>query len=455
LRFHDIGNVRAPLAPLLAKEARDLLLGRAPWVLLTLLCLLVGYGFEQAVSLFAEASRAAVGNPMLARNLSPLDGIVVPNFGALYLATTFLYPFVVIRAVASEKQSGARALQLQLPYSPLMAVMAKLCVLALAWLVMTLPCQIALMFWTLIGGHIDLVETANVLLGHFLYACVVTGIALYAAVLSASGASAAIATLACTLGFFVLDFASAGGEGLLKEVAEFSLTAVLRGFERGVFSLGAVFGTGLAAFALVSLAAIWWHTGTLGRRRLALTFAVIITATSASYGLSRLNTYIDMTEDRRNSFSPADEAVLRALDRRLSVIVQLAASDPRYADFERGVLGKLRRTVPDIVVERIGAQGSGAFEQSEQDYGIIIYRYEGREASSRSTGAGEILPLIYTLVGRGPQSMPSPPPYPGYPLVAEPRGIAALFYFILPALIGLAYVITHHRTRFGFGEKTT
>src|SRR5262245_14022502 len=84
-----------PLSALVAKELRDLAAGRAFWVMLVLLSLLVGVSLEQAVALYSEASRAAAQTPLLARGLSPFDGIAVPTFGALYLAASFLLPFVI------------------------------------------------------------------------------------------------------------------------------------------------------------------------------------------------------------------------------------------------------------------------------------------------------------------------------------------------------------------------
>jgi hypothetical protein len=76
----------------------------------------VGYSFFQAVALYGEASSAARDSPALASNLSPLDGVLVPTFGALYLAATLLFPFVAIRTLGREKESGALALLVQLPY---------------------------------------------------------------------------------------------------------------------------------------------------------------------------------------------------------------------------------------------------------------------------------------------------------------------------------------------------
>ena len=82
------------------KEMRDALSGRALWTMLFILCPLVGYSFFQAIALYGEASASARDSPVLASGLSPLDGVLVPSFGALYLAVTLLFPFVAIRALA-------------------------------------------------------------------------------------------------------------------------------------------------------------------------------------------------------------------------------------------------------------------------------------------------------------------------------------------------------------------
>src|SRR5262249_18056821 len=89
----------APLRPLLANELRSVVSGRALWTMLLLLCPLVGFSFVQAVSLYGEASAAARDAPVLASGLSPLDGVLVPTLGALYVVVTLLFPFVVIRTL--------------------------------------------------------------------------------------------------------------------------------------------------------------------------------------------------------------------------------------------------------------------------------------------------------------------------------------------------------------------
>ena len=89
---------------MLAKELWEALSGRALWVMLLILCPLVGYSFFQAVALYGEASSAAREAPALASGLSPLDGVLVPTFGALYVAVTLLFPFVAIRTLGREKE---------------------------------------------------------------------------------------------------------------------------------------------------------------------------------------------------------------------------------------------------------------------------------------------------------------------------------------------------------------
>jgi len=152
---------------LLAKELWGVLSGRALWTMLLILCPLVGYSFFQAVSLYGEASLAARDSPVLATGLSPLDGVLVPTFGALYLAVTLLFPFVAIRALGREKETGALRLLVQLPYSVPTLIAAKLAAIAVAWLIAIIPALSALAIWAMLGGHLQAPETLNLLLGTF------------------------------------------------------------------------------------------------------------------------------------------------------------------------------------------------------------------------------------------------------------------------------------------------
>src|SRR6266404_5877443 len=129
----------ASLRPLLVKEGWEILSGRALWTMLLLMCPLVGYSFFQAVSLYGEASTAGMQSPVLASSLSPLDGILVPTFGAFYVAATLLFPFVAIRVLGHEKETGSLRLLVQLPYRTPTFVIAKLAAVMAAFLLCSIP----------------------------------------------------------------------------------------------------------------------------------------------------------------------------------------------------------------------------------------------------------------------------------------------------------------------------
>ena len=82
---------RAPFHPLLAKELWEVASGRALWTMLLIMCPIVGFSFFQAVSLYGEASASASDQAALASGLSPLDGVLVPTFGAFYVTVTLLH----------------------------------------------------------------------------------------------------------------------------------------------------------------------------------------------------------------------------------------------------------------------------------------------------------------------------------------------------------------------------
>src|SRR5215467_9648208 len=206
----------APLWPLLAKELREIASGRALWTMLLLCCPLVGYSFFQAMSLYGEASAAAGKSPVLAASLSPLDGILVPTFGAFYVAVTLLFPFVAIRVLGEEKQSGALRLLLQLPYRAVTLVGVKLAAVLFAWLLCAIPVLSSVFIWWMAGGHVSPAETVTLFSGHLLYGLLIGAVALFAAAMTESSATAAIVTLAFTIGSWVLDFIIAGRPGWIE-----------------------------------------------------------------------------------------------------------------------------------------------------------------------------------------------------------------------------------------------
>jgi ABC-2 type transport system permease protein len=440
LRSPDAAVVqRAPLHPLLAKELREIVSGRALWTMLLILCPLVGYSFWQAVLLYGEASAAARDAPVLASGLSPLDGVLVPTFGALYVAVTLLFPFVAIRSLGREKETGALRLLLQLPYQVPTLIAAKMTAIFGAWLVALIPAASAVVIWAMLGGHLYVPEAANLVLGHLLYGLLVGAIALFAASISESSATAAIIALAFTIGSWVLDFALAGQPGALEWFSRLSLTQTLRTFEQGLLSPGLLLGVMAATCGFAALSALWLHPGVPLRTKVLRSIGCVAAVAAVLALATQVRTSVDLTEDRRNSFTAADQRVLAGLREPLLVTVRLAPEDPRYVDLRRNVLAKLERALPDVSIRLASSGQSVVGSSSDEAYGEIEYSYAGRADKSRSTSPREILPLLYALAGK-----PTPPAgtgeeYPGYPLVADGRWTLPWFLVGLPLLIVIAW----------------
>lgn len=425
----------SPVAALFTHEVRRLLSGRAWWAMLLVMAPLTGYGFVEAVRLFGEASRTALQVPELARGMSPLDGILVPTLGAFYLGTTLLFPFVAIRAVGHDKESGAMKLILQWPLPPITVVMVKLAAVGSVWLTSLVIPFSALAFWHFAGGHLAFAETANLLGGHALYALAVAGIAFFAASLTESSATAAIVTLAFTLGFWALDFGAAAGPEWLKAAAEASPTQALKQFERGLFSLPHVLALASLGFGLAVLAAFRLPTALVRLERDVRTVAGIGVLLAFIAAAPLVGFYADLSEDRRNGFNPADEMALSRMDNGLTITLYLSPEDSRAQEYSANVLAKLRRLVPHLDIRWGNTGKAGLFGASREDrYGLIAYDYLGRHAESRSNSPREILPLLHDLSGAKVEPV-EVTPYPGYPLVADPRLAEIWFYGTLPALI--------------------
>jgi ABC-type transport system involved in multi-copper enzyme maturation permease subunit len=400
---------------------------------------LIGYGFVQAVSLYGEASAAALQSPALATSLSPLDGVLVPTFGALYVAVTLLFPFVAIRVLAQEKETGALRLLVQLPYDTAHLMFAKFLAVLGAWILASIPALSAIILWVALGGHLGPAETLNLLFGHLLYGSLVGAIALFAASISESGATAAIIALALTIGSWVLDFTIAGRTGWLAWIARLSLTQTLRTFEQGLFAADLVLGMSVAICGFAVLAGVFLRPGVPIRTRF-LRAATCVLATAIAIELAaQLPLSVDVSEDRRNSFPSADQRQLATMSLPLVVTAHLAPEDPRYADLQRNVLAKLKRAMPNVTIQLAPGGQSLASSVGDDTYGIVAYVYGGRADTSRSTSHREILPLLYRLADLNPPSPDSASDFPGYPLIANADPTLLWFFGGLPMLIVLVW----------------
>ncbi len=432
--LHEVPSKRQIARLILVQEIRSLLLSPALWLMLIIVSLLVGYSFIQAVNLFSQASRTALSYPEMASGMNPLEGIFVPTFGAYYLSQTLLLPFVAIRLIGLDKQSGALKLMLQLPLTSFALCGLKLSAMGIIWLISLLPAVLALILWHSLGGYIYPPEIITLLAGHGLYSLAVICIAMFAATISDSLPTAAMFCLAVTLGSWVLDFSASGQSGLLGTIGSLSLTNMLRQFENGLLSMSHVISFISIAMLLFLLTVTWLHPGQgqllkSGRSLVALLILVLVVSAA-----QKVPQFMDVTENRRHSFNPADSRALQKLNKPLTITIHLDPQDSRLLDLEHDLLAKLRRSVATMHVKYAQIKSTGLFSASEDDnYGLIEYDYNGHHDKSYSNSQNEILPIIYNLAGL--QVTPDAVPvYGGHPLVADAAGSRLWFYIFLPLL---------------------
>jgi len=414
----------------LRKDLAELFTSRAFWLLLLFVGLLTGQSFISAVDAYAEASGIGGGAAALAQGLSPLDGILVPTAGAYDLAIMLLFPFVAIRLIASEKSSGAWKLMLQWPVKMRDHLLSKFVALLVAWLIALVPFAIAIALWLSYGGHLDARETLNLLFGYTLRYMLTASVAVAAAALMPGAANAAVVVLGLTIGTWALDFLAAGRGGFVQKLASFTPAATVRMFERGLLRLDAVLILlllSLLAFAIAGIA--------LDPLRKRFSVSIVIIAVAIALA-TQVRTSFDVSENRRNSFSAADERVLASIREPLTITVFLAAEDPRMNDYENNVLLKLRRAMPRLHV-RYPYSGQSALFENDERYGEIHYRLGAKTAVNRSTTEEIVLETIDTLaaVERRPLPAAESSEYPGYPLAKRPVGAAWIFYLAWPIAV--------------------
>src|SRR5439155_9707839 len=152
------GKVRKPFVWLLDKERRELAASKSWWVMLLAMGPLVGVSFISAVRTYAEASGLNGTAAGVGEAFSPLLGIWAPTFSACELAAAFLLPFVGIRLVSGDRQTGALKLEMQHPLSSFVRLAVKAVVLLIGWLIAFIAPLVAVVLWKSYGGVVYVPE---------------------------------------------------------------------------------------------------------------------------------------------------------------------------------------------------------------------------------------------------------------------------------------------------------
>jgi hypothetical protein len=162
---------------------------------------------------------------------------------------------------------------------------------------------------------------------------------------------------------------------------------------------------------------------------------VVVIAAGAVWAGANLRATRDVSENRRNSFSVVDEAALRRIDQPLKITVLLSPEDPRLTDFEQNVLRKLRRALDKVTVVYAAGSRTGLFEGADEHYGEIWYELGGQKIVERSTIEEVVLEQIYKLANVNAPERSVDDAFPGYPLAAQPKYAAVIFYLFWPVLV--------------------
>lgn len=438
---------RPPFLWLVDKEWRELIVCRAWWVLLIGMGPLVGVSFLSAVRTYAEVSGLNGTAAGVGEALSPLIGVWAPAFSACELAAVFLLPFVAIRLVGGDRQSGALKLELQQGMPPAARIAAKALVLLAGWMVAMLPPLSAILLWKSYGGSVYPPELLTLTAGHVLNAGLTIGLAAAMAAIAEHPSTAAILTLSITVGTWILNFFGAVEGGWWERASAYTPAAMVAQFQHGLLRLDTTLAATVLILTGLGLAALWMRIGVSVRRRVYESAGIALVAAAGIFGCTLLTASWDASESRGNSFPVADEQALRQIHGRLRIEVHLAPEDPRRLDLEHRALSKLRRVMPAVEVRYVSATSIGLFEQTSAGYGEIWYDLAGRRTMSRVTTAEGVLESIYSLAGVAPPPETEEAVFRGHPLAAPARGAGALFYAFWPGLFLVGGLLVRKRLK--------
>jgi ABC-2 type transport system permease protein len=415
-------------------------------VLLLLIGPLAGMSFISSARTYAEVSGLNGGSAGVGEALSPLIGVWAPTFSACELAAVFLLPFVAIRLVAGDRESGALKLEIQQPMGSFARMAAKAIVLLAGWLAAMLPPLSAILLWKSYGGSVYPPELITLTIGHVLNAGLTIGLAAAMASLTDHHSTAAILTLGVTIGTWVVSFIGSVEGGFWERAAGYTPAAMVSQFQHGLVQLDVVFIAIILTLTGLAVAAIWMRLGIAISRRVYESAGLIVLASAAIFGCSLLTANWDTSESRGNSFPRADEYALRQIHAPLLVEVHLAPEDPRRSDLENHALSKLRRIMRHLTVRYVAATSIGLFEQASAGYGEIWYQIDGRKIMSRATTAEAALEAIYSVAAITPPAE-SDDVFRGHPMAAPTTGASILFYLVWPGLFLASGLLVRRRLK--------
>ncbi len=422
---------------LILKEIKDVFHSKSGIVFLILSSIIIGNSFFTAVDLYSKASIAAINNPLYATGFEPVPGVFRPTYGAIFVLFSILLPFVIIPVISNEKKYNTITLLLQFPFSFSEILSAKIIasiVFVISTLILIVP---SLILWKIYGGHLPIAEIYTLTLGYLLYGITIISISLCYASLFENTSTAAILSIATILTSWIIDFTKdTNSSKVILLFSKYTMTKMLKLFEDGILSLGAILYFIIVSIFFCTLCYITFRFDIKNKWKyiLSITFIFLFAII-----LSKKN-YInwDITESHKNSF-PAK--ITEALKKAPPIVIEvyLRKTDSRYKDFENDFLKKLTLIRPDTQIHYID---NG--KELDKNYGLFIYNINGKTDKTYSNSEEEIIPIILGLSGINiPKEDRSN--FKGYPLSVNNKRLSIIkyiYYFIIPIIILLCNFLT-------------
>jgi hypothetical protein len=421
----------------LAKEWRGLRASRAWWLMVIATGPIVGVAFRNAVTTYGDIS----ADPGCGIACSPLLGVWAPTFGAFEIIAILLLPFVAIRSLAGDRQSGALAIELQRPFSPVarvgprlgaaQTVLSKMLALGAGWAVAFAAGAIAVGLWRAYGGHVSWPELFVVAVGHALNAMVTIAVALSIAAMTDHPSTAAVVALALTIGTWIVDFAAAIYGGWWERIAAYTPGSFVAMFQHGLVRTSTVLAAIVLAGVALVVTVIWIRPGVTVARRALRTAVAAGAGVALGLAVSLAPGSWDASETQINSFPAAEAEALSAIADPIRLEVHLAPQDARRTPFERGSMAKLRRAVPGAAIVYVARTSTGLYEQADPGYGEVRYQVGARSGASRALTDEAVVEMILGLASVTAADEREAP-YRGFPLAVSPTGVTAAFFIVWP-----------------------
>jgi ABC-2 type transport system permease protein len=232
------------------KELKAIFASPLAWIVLTLLQLILSFGFLKRLDDFMQIQAQLMQSP---NPPGVTELVVVPVYATCAVIMLFAVPLLAMRLIAEERRNQTMVLLLSAPLSMTEIVLGKFTGL-MVFLLLIVGITTLMPLALLAGGRLDFGLLASVICGVALLAASFAAVALYASCLTAQPLSAAIIAFSLLLGMLLTG--EAAGDGLRERgwtvpAALAQVLSPLKNFES--FAKGALDSYSIACMLLLTV----------------------------------------------------------------------------------------------------------------------------------------------------------------------------------------------------------